>query len=77
MISTNKYKSKYRIMEWINIEEKLPLENKRQQSEDVLVYNGMSEMQVGYTLEGFWQDYYGGRNIEKVTHWKPLPEAPK
>jgi len=64
-------------MEWIKLTDRLPLENENQQSEDVLVYNNLGEIQVGYTLEGFWQDYYGARNIDKVTHWQPLPEAPK
>ena len=63
-------------MEWIKVEDRLPKENDKGQSEDVIVYCVFEEMQVGFMYKGFWCDFNNERNLD-VTHWQPLPKEPK
>lgn len=63
-------------MEWISVKEKLPEDLITGVSENVLIYDDIGDIQVGYLLHGFWQDFNGEKNIN-ATHWMPLPEPPK
>ena len=64
-------------MEWIKCEEQMP-------SKEVKECLVVSDGKVCFALHGF--DYYGkeyfiepyegGDELENVTHWMPLPEAP-
>lgn len=64
-------------MNWISVKEKMPTENSSEQSKDVLVCTIHNEIQVGYTHKGYWQEFYGSREINEVTHWAELPELPE
>ena len=64
---------------WIPVTERLPEEDA-----DVLCYRGnhIGALIDVYTYkgDGKWEDSYGYWNytdIEGITHWMPLPEAPK
>lgn len=58
-----------RKQEWISVEERLPEKYK-----DVLCYgNGHSFFVDFICSDGTWCDDH----IDKITHWMPLPEAPK
>jgi len=67
-------------MDWINVKEKLPTQTRREESDKVLVYltdiNGDKETALmSYNhVQGFWNTITG---TCKVTHWQPLPKAPK
>ena len=65
--------------EWISVDERLP-----DVLQEVLVYRGnhIGNLMNAYTYVGgdMWQDEYGfgcRREDEGITHWMPLPEAPK
>lgn len=70
------YDAGYRKQEWINVDERLPRE-----SEVVLVYNGeiLQRIYTSYNNEVRWWSDECWSSTEKlgVTHWMPLPEAPK
>lgn len=51
--------------EWISVKESLP-----EEFEDVLTCDGNGNVDIGYVWMRGW-------NIEHVTHWMPLPKAPK
>ena len=54
--------------EWISVDERLP-----KQWEPVLIFNsGMVDIDF-ISSSGVWYDHFP----ECVTHWMPLPEAPK
>ena len=58
----------HRAEEWISVEERLP-----KQWENVLIFhNGMVAIDF-ISSSGVWYDHFP----ERVTHWMPLPEAPK
>ena len=69
----------YRTQEWISVDERLP-----DVLQEVLVYRGnhIGNLINAYTYVGgdMWEDEYGfgcRREDEGITHWMPLPEAPK
>lgn len=64
-------------MNWIAVEDGTPCVNSSQQSSDVLTFNIHGDMQVGFLLDGYWQNFNGSENIQSVTHWAELPEPPK
>ena len=58
---------------WISVEERLPYD-----CIDVLVFTRSgytSSISIANTLKGRW--FSRGIPFENVTHWMPLPEAPK
>lgn len=60
--------------EWISAKDRLP-----KAEQEVLCYLGNSiskAMVVSFLRAGKWMDY-DGWSIATVTHWMPLPEAPK
>lgn len=72
------------VLKWISVEERLP-----EDDVDVLVYaignnenscvamTSYTHNMHGYNIEGWrspWQYFFYER---KITHWMPLPEAPK
>ena len=67
-------------MDWINVKEKLPTQTRREESDKVLVYltdiKGDKDIELmSYNhVQGFWNTITG---TCKVTHWQPLPKAPK
>lgn len=76
----NLYKMGYRKQsDWISVDERLP-----DVLQEVLVYRGnhIGNLMNAYTYVGgdMWKDEYGfgcRREDEGITHWMPLPEAPK
>lgn len=59
--------------EWISVKDRLPEEEK-----EVLCYLGNSLAKstvVAFRRRGEW--YFDGWICPTVTHWRPLPEAPK
>ena len=61
--------------DWISVEERLP-----EDDETVLVITSESEMEVCFyktESKGIFQRLGGLVLIYNVTHWMPLPEAPK
>lgn len=68
LIAEEHYKSAHNKTEWISVEERLPYAG-----EDVLVFcDGLIRIDfIGSS--GVWYEH----NPKHVTHWMPLPEAPK
>ena len=69
------YNAGYRKQEWISVDERLP-ENQQM----VLTIDTEGEMQVCFyetEWEGIFHMYHGLVKIYNITHWMPLPEAPK
>jgi hypothetical protein len=62
------------VINWISIEEELPHD-----MQDVLLFDRKGEEYIGYyyASNGRFIRYIDGLNIEDVTHWMPLPSAPK
>lgn len=66
-------------MSWISVNEKLPIQKGREESDKVLVYktdiNGNRDIvTMKYNhLQGFWNTMTG---TCKISHWQPLPKAP-
>lgn len=58
--------------DWINIKDEQPIFN-----DEYLVYLLNGSIRIGYWLsEDFWSRGYYVNKLE-VTHWMPLPAAPK
>lgn len=57
---------------WISVEDSLPEEGK-----SVLVHYVDGWMPVAHLLNGKWYQSGGETSWLSVTHWMPLPEAPK
>ena len=65
----------YHKQEWISVEDRLPEDN-----ETVLTIDTESKMEVCFyqtEWKGVFQRYCGFVKIFNITHWMPLPEAPK
>ena len=60
----------YRKQEWISVDEELP-----EAYEDVLYFNGQSVGVDFICSDGTWCDEEV--HNKPITHWMPLPEAPK
>lgn len=84
MIAEKLYNVGYRKQEWISVDERLPEDNGDElilHTEDGCVGAGRFAIYGGEALFS-WMDnegsdfYYLGTD-SKVTHWMPLPEAPK
>ena len=58
--------------DWIDIEDEQPIIN-----DNYLVYLLNGHICIGYwTSESFWSTGYYSNSLE-VTHWMPLPAAPR
>lgn len=68
--------------EWISVSERLPdAENGAGESENVLIYDDLSGVGVGFYChdENLWADQDGielDPDLCVVTHWMPLPPPP-
>ena len=62
------YNAGYRKQEWISVEERLP-----QKHDEVLVFCDGARQLDFICSDGRWYDH----DHKKVTHWMPIPEAPK
>ena len=80
------YNAGYRKQEWISVDERLPDCEQGAESEAVLFITKQGFMYTGYYgCCGIFHDRYfreiknatEGYDISNVTHWMPLPEAPK
>ena len=59
--------------EWISVDERLP-----EREEIVLCCLGLVQNVYTYKGDNIWEDSYGYyQKDEPITHWMPLPEAPK
>ena len=68
------YNAGYRKQEWISVEERLPETNKK-----VLVCysNGSMDIAQYIRVDGFELWFEETTFTKHITHWMPLPEAPK
>ena len=57
---------------WIPVTERLPEENRR-----VLVCLSSKVTVVAYLRENIWYVAWNRAALNNITHWMPLPEAPK
>lgn len=73
-------------MKWIPVTERLPIgANNGETSEEIIAYTKSGEVCVGWIESGrrTWylvvgdDDYPTAHDFGTVTHWMPLPEAPK
>lgn len=62
------YNAGYRKQEWISVDERLPPKNTM-----VLIFCGGAREMDWICSTGLWYDH----DYTLVTHWMPLPEAPK
>ena len=63
------------VLQWVSTQEELPND-----MEDILIFNEEDGAEhIGYFFAAKRQfiRYLDGENIEKVTHWMPLPKPPK
>ena len=69
-IAQTLYNAGYRKQEWISVYDRLP-----EMYEDVLYFNGHSIGVDFICSDGTWcdEEVHG----KPITHWMPLPEAPK
>jgi len=64
------YNAGYRKQEWISVEERLPDEQGR-----YLIVDKEGQMNTAFYTPRFgWFSHF---RIKNITHWMPLPEAPK
>jgi hypothetical protein len=69
--------------QWIPVEEELPPASCGVISDSVLVFIGNNIGWCGYIREGFYNhaakewSYMNRGRTHKVTHWMPLPQAPR
>ena len=70
------YNAGYRKQEWISVEDRLPEEDG-----EYLTWNGLIYYLIWFNASlGLWnvsEDGDTSTAIRGVTHWMPLPEAPK
>ena len=70
------YNADYRKQEWISVEDRLPDEDG-----EYLTWDGLIYFLIWFNASlGLWNVAEGGDTstaIRDVTHWMPLPEAPK
>jgi len=63
-------------MEWIKLETKLPPERT-----SILFWNNHTGVILGHVIDGSWFQCSDGEEYslkdDEITHWMPLPEAPK
>lgn len=60
------------IPNWISVYDELPKENER-----IIAYNGVfNEIHLCDFHDGIFEDFYGPFD-GTITHWMPLPEAPR
>ena len=80
------YNAGYRKQEWISVDERLPDCEWGAESKAVLFITKQGTMYTGYYgCGGVYRDRYfreyknstDGYDISFITHWMPLPEAPK
>ena len=73
-IAERLYNAGYRKQsEWISVDERLPEKN-----QIVLCCLGLVMNVYTYMGDGVWEDSYGYfQKDEPISHWMPLPEAPK
>jgi hypothetical protein len=73
-------------MEWISVKDRLPEESEAMNQNYVLAYFDWGrparivplKIQFAEISCGHWRPMGGNGNFDKeVTHWMPLPEAPK
>ena len=67
--------------QWISVEEKLPEETEvvlgvREGGTDVEMYRFMGFNESANTFDWEWHPYYRAV-VDDVTHWMPLPAAPR
>lgn len=75
----------YRKQEWVSVEERLPECENGAETEALLFITRAGMVEAGYFGRGsVWRDVYfrhyrntGGWDVSDVTHWMPLPSAPK
>lgn len=75
-IAEENYTAGYRKQEWISVDERLPEEDG-----EYLTWNGLIYYLIWFNASlGLWNVSEEGDTstaIRDVTHWMPLPEAPK
>jgi hypothetical protein len=87
-VATHIYNAGYRKQEWISVDERLPENDYGKHWKERRYYLVMTEpcglMRVarfGYKDFPWWIDSHDtvltSANYNKVTHWMPIPEAPK
>ena len=69
---------------WISVEERLPIgADGKEIAENVIAYTVDGEVATGWVMDDVWWLLYGNNDHHMkhgrgyVTHWMPLPEAPK
>lgn len=87
-VATALYNAGYRKQEWISVDERLPENDWGKHWKERKYYLVLTEpsglMDVatyGYKEYGWWVDRHhcvlDEKSCKRVTHWMPLPEAPK
>ena len=75
LLAEHLYNAGYRKQEWISVEDRLP-----EDQQTVLTIDTEGEMRVCFyetEWEGIFQMHHGLTKIFNITHWMPLPQAPK
>lgn len=70
-ISNALYNAGYRKQEWISVDERLPEES------DWYLVNIIAPFDFEFVSISHYSQGYGWNNPDTITHWMPLPEAPK
>lgn len=74
MFVTNLLAHGVTVQEWIPVTERLPESGK----ESVLIALRWGEVGIGWCEDGRWRSEFVNEYEEgEVTHWMPLPDAPK
>ena len=74
-------------MDWISVKDRLPTESVLDKREMVIAWfdygsparnKDLQQLQFAEISNGHWRPISGNGNFDEyVTHWMPLPEAPK